>query len=128
MLSTSSDLELWVALYLLGTSKTAKQVELPDGTVLFLQATSEENFKDILSSGSGTALQDRGWVLNELPAAPPGAAVSSRVAKANAQTKAEKFRSSSGADFLENSQLFATLLQALKAVTLERPTRMSTHL
>ena len=113
---------------MLGTSKTAKQVELPDGTVLFLhQATSEENFKDILSSGSGTALQDRGWVLNELPADPPGAAVNSRVAKANAQTKAEKFRSS-GADFLENSQLFATLLQALKAVTLERPTRMSTHL
>ena len=52
------DQELWMALFLLGQSRTAKRVELADGTVLALKhATEVKNFEGIITS----TLSSQGW-------------------------------------------------------------------
>ena len=113
---------------MLGQTKTAKRIELADGSVLVLtqhtQAAKGE-FKDVLTSGS-SSLQDQGWVLRAEPS--PGNNHDSQLLKADRRLDAEESYLSSKDHYsaplyecLKNSQLYTTLLQALKQATLGRP-------
>ena len=130
----SSALELWVAVYLLGLSKTVKQVELQDGSVLVLKQDAEglaqhapamkgNNFKNVLTSGSNS-LRDQGWV-SSTEAMQMHRGPKTRVPKADAQSKAEKSSLDDKPEYLKNSILYATMVRALKQMSLERPKRMS---
>ena len=134
----SSALEVWVAVYLFGISKTVKQVELQDGSVLVLKQDAEglaqhapamkgNNFKNVLISGSNS-LRDQGWVSSteamqmhlQMHRGPK-----TRVPKADAQSKAEKSSLDDKPEYLKNSILYATMLRALTQMSLERPKRTS---
>ena len=56
-----ADQELWVALFLLGKSKTATSVEFADGTVLVLKPVIQVKSKDLIASSFTSTLRNQGW-------------------------------------------------------------------
>ena len=124
----SSALELWVAVYLLGLSKTVKQVELQDGSVLVLKQDAEglaqhapamkgNNFKNVLTSGSNS-LRDQGWVSST-------ETMQMHRGSKTRVPKAEKSSLDDKPEYVKNSILYATMVRALKQMSLERPKRTS---
>ena len=116
-----------MAIFLLGKTKTAKRVELADGTAFLLSQALQGNFQDVLTSGS-SSLRDQGWVKNKGGAASsPGTTHSNQFLESNIELCDAKLHSSkdSNREYLKNSDLYKTLLDALKQVTLGRPKRMS---
>ena len=104
-----------MAIFLLGQTKTAQRIDLADGSVLLLSGARQGNFQDVLTSGT-SSLRDQGW--EKIKRTPDSAQLSEAIVDVKSH-----FSNVSAREYLKNSELYKTLLDALKQVTLGRPNR-----